>query len=175
DDGSFIYTPDDGFSGKDSFVYEISDATGLKAKATVTITVTRPRLSVSKRSLAISSAGPSAFFIPGNQVAYEIEVENSGNQEVDANTLFIVDSWPADVSFAADQSVTWEDSASGLDFNQSRDVGYSDSAIKPASLDQCTYDPAPGYDPAVRFICINPQGALSPDGSARFSMRGRIN
>ncbi|WP_221797202.1 beta strand repeat-containing protein [Oceanobacter mangrovi] len=38
-DGTFTYTPDANFNGTDSFVYEVSDANGGTAQATVTITV----------------------------------------------------------------------------------------------------------------------------------------
>lgn len=39
-DGSFTYTPNAGFTGTDSFIYQISDGNGGTAVATVTITVT---------------------------------------------------------------------------------------------------------------------------------------
>ena len=38
-DGSFTYTPNAGFAGADSFVYEVCDAEPLCATATVTLTV----------------------------------------------------------------------------------------------------------------------------------------
>ncbi len=38
-DGSFTYTPEAGFSGEDSFVYEVSDGRGGVETATVTVTV----------------------------------------------------------------------------------------------------------------------------------------
>ncbi len=38
-DGKLVYTPDDGFSGQDSIVYEIVDPDGNTANATVTVTV----------------------------------------------------------------------------------------------------------------------------------------
>ena len=41
-DGSFTYTPDTGFTGEDSFTYEVSDGNGGTAEATVTITVEDP-------------------------------------------------------------------------------------------------------------------------------------
>ncbi|MCB0960871.1 MAG: tandem-95 repeat protein, partial [Acidimicrobiales bacterium] len=41
-DGSFTYTPDDGFWGVDAVDYEIIDAAGQHASATITITVPRP-------------------------------------------------------------------------------------------------------------------------------------
>jgi len=40
DDGSFIYTPDEGFSGTDSFTYKASDGAADSNEATVTIVVT---------------------------------------------------------------------------------------------------------------------------------------
>lgn len=38
-DGTFTYTPDSGFSGADSFVYQVNDGAGGTAQATVTINV----------------------------------------------------------------------------------------------------------------------------------------
>ncbi|TPV62238.1 tandem-95 repeat protein [Aestuariibacter sp. GS-14] len=37
-DGTFIYVPDSGYSGDDSFLYEVSDQTGYKARARVFLT-----------------------------------------------------------------------------------------------------------------------------------------
>jgi len=44
-DGSFIYTPDDGFAGEDSFTYQISDGLHTSNAATVRLTVLSPRSS----------------------------------------------------------------------------------------------------------------------------------
>ncbi|WP_124728240.1 cadherin-like domain-containing protein [Staphylospora marina] len=41
-DGSFIYTPNDGFEGTDSFTYQASDGSALSNVATVTIDVVAP-------------------------------------------------------------------------------------------------------------------------------------
>lgn len=41
-DGSFTYTPNSGFNGRDSFTYQAADATAQSALATVTITVLAP-------------------------------------------------------------------------------------------------------------------------------------
>jgi hypothetical protein len=38
-DGSFVYTPNDGFSGEDSFTYTAGDGTGVSNEAVVTITI----------------------------------------------------------------------------------------------------------------------------------------
>ena len=183
--GAFSYTPETGFSGIDRFTYEIADASGLTAQAVVSITVTRPRLSVQKQSALHAS---SEFLTPGNEVIYSIVIENSGDQEVDPNSILIVDSWPPDLEFYfgdidagggaqfqdADP-VAWEEYDSGLSFDFERDVAFSNQTSRPTSFDQCTYQPANGYDPNVRHICIQPRGALQPEGQAQFSMRGRID
>src|SRR5581483_3722553 len=46
-DGSFSYTPNSGYSGTDSFTYQIDDGTGRSATATVTITITSSQPSAS--------------------------------------------------------------------------------------------------------------------------------
>ncbi|MEO0908707.1 MAG: Ig-like domain-containing protein, partial [Pseudomonadota bacterium] len=67
-DGSFVYTPDAGFSGLDTFIYEISDLSGLSAQAVVSITVTSPVIEVEKQSAAIDTSGTATFYLPGNEV-----------------------------------------------------------------------------------------------------------
>ena len=184
-DGSFDYTPNNDFSGEDQFTYEIIDASGLTAQAVVTITVTRPRLTVEKQSELHSA---STFMTPGSDVIYNIVVSNSGDQEVDPDTILIVDTWPTDLEFhfgdldagggsqfQGSDAVAWEDNASGLDFDFDRDVAFSNQVSPPTSFGQCTYQPTNGYDPDVRYICITPKGALLPSGAAQFSIRGRIN
>jgi len=186
-DGSFTYTPDAGFAGVDQFTYEITDATGLTAQAIVTITVTRPRVNVTKGSNLYSEAANMLFHLPGNDVVYHLTIANSGNQEVDNGTLFIVDQWPANlrflngdldtggaVNFADADSVVWQDNGSGLDFDFARDVRFSNGSGEPSALNQCDYTPNDGYDPNVRYICIQPKGELQPAGSATFYMRGKI-
>ena len=52
DNGSFAYTPDAGFSGTDTFTYQVTDLRGNTARATVTLTVSaapQVRLTVEKQ------------------------------------------------------------------------------------------------------------------------------
>ena len=174
-DGSFVYTPDAGFSGLDTFIYEISDLSGLSAQALVSITVTSPVIEVEKQSAAIDTSGTVTFYLPGNEVVYSIAVSNTGNQEVDTDGLFLVDTWPIGLEFNTLSEVTWSDNASGLDFDYERDVAFSNGGTQPTDFTQCTYEPVGPYDPDVRYICIKPAGALLPSGSATFSLSGRIN
>ena len=65
----------------------------------------------------------------------------------------------------------------GLSFTYANDVGYSDSATRPADFSACTYTPAAGYDPNVTYICFNPKGTLvadDPDPTFSVSFRARI-
>ncbi len=63
-DGSFTYTPDAGFVGKDQFTYETSDGTDTSAPATVTITV-RSAGGTGSSPLTSAVAGASAPFTYG--------------------------------------------------------------------------------------------------------------
>jgi hypothetical protein len=47
-DGTFVYTPDNGFSGPDSFEYTVTDAFGRTATTTITIDVAAPPPSAAK-------------------------------------------------------------------------------------------------------------------------------
>ena len=63
-DGSFTYTPDNGFVGKDQFTYTVSDGTDTSAPATVTITV-KPAGGTGGGPLTSAVAGASAPFTYG--------------------------------------------------------------------------------------------------------------
>ena len=79
-DGAFEYTPDDGFTGEDSFDYEVTDGNGGSDTATVTITVTEgatpaePALS----DLSIAGQGTSATITEGDDENVAVTVENVG-------------------------------------------------------------------------------------------------
>ena len=135
-----------------------------------TITNTRRALNAtlvaSKASLTQSdpvngSVNPKA--IPGAVVSYSITVQNTGPSTVDSNSVFIVDALPAEIAVgtAASPTFTQGTPASGLTLTVGTDVRYSNSATAPASFAACTYTPAAAYDPAVRFVCINPKGTMA--------------
>jgi type 1 glutamine amidotransferase len=63
-DGSFTYTPDNGFVGKDQFTYTVSDGTDTSAPATVTVTV-KPAGGTGGGPLTSAVAGASAPFTYG--------------------------------------------------------------------------------------------------------------
>lgn len=74
--GDFSYIPDNNFIGVDSFVYQITDPSGLTATATVTLTLTGTiSFSVSKTQ----SGGPNPITAAGQVIDYEIEIQNTGD------------------------------------------------------------------------------------------------
>ncbi len=88
-DGSFTYTPANGFFGTDSFEYQITDITGLTATATVTITVPAPPIDlVTVKTLASGNPNPAA----GDIVTFEITVTNNG--PADATGVSLTDQIP---------------------------------------------------------------------------------
>lgn len=87
--GNFTYTPDQYFVGTDTFVYEISDASGLTAQATVTIDVTGI---VDFKLTKTQTGGPNRVTEPGQVIEYEIELENTG--EIPLENLVVIDTLP---------------------------------------------------------------------------------
>lgn len=113
------------------------------------------------------------YGIPGNDMVYTISVTNSGNASPDTGTIFIADKLPTQIEFyngdiddggPQTDPVVFIDGGSGLSFNIATDVGYSDSAVQPLLMGDCLYNPTPGYDPNVSYICFAPSGAMANGG-----------
>lgn len=123
-------------------------------------------LSVIKSSATLSDpyrGTTNALSIPGAVVRYTIQVSNSGPSPVDVNSIVMVDALPAQISVgtAALPVFTQGTPASGLTFTAATDIRYSNAATPPASFAACTYAPASAYDPAVRYVCLNPKGVMA--------------
>ena len=129
----------------------------------------RANLSASKTS-SIYSGSAVDYYIPGSDVIYKIETSSSGSAPVDDGSLFFVDSLPPEVEFynadmddggPAAGPVLFTETGSGLTFTAATDLGFSNSATKPAAFAACNYTPSAGYDPDVTFVCFNPKGQLN--------------
>jgi uncharacterized repeat protein (TIGR01451 family) len=132
------------------------------------------------------ASGAGQFQIPGNDVIYTISAANIGAGSADAGSVLVIDTLPAEIEFfngdidgagPATGPVFFSQSGAGLTFNPASDVGYSNSATRPATVAACIYAPAAGYDPNVRHICINPKGAMlsgDPDPTFSIQFRARI-
>jgi len=136
-----------------------------------------PVLSASK----VASTNPGEYALPGNQVRYAIEAENSGNSSVDTDTMVITDVIPdnvalvvSDIAGAGSGPVIFSDGSptSALSYtfgglgDMLDDVSFSDN--NGLTFD---YTPIPGplgEDPDVTHIRINPKGdfASQTTGSA---------
>jgi uncharacterized repeat protein (TIGR01451 family) len=165
-----------------------ADPTG-QAIAIHDITFCNPMtsLSVTKTSASWNNGVNPVFDIPGNDVLYTINVANSGGGMVANSSFFIVDALPSQLTFfngdadgagPGTNPVIFTDSNSGLTWNYATDVGYATTA--PTSFAQCNVTPAAGYAANVRYICLNPKGAMAAKNGAvipsfSISLRARIN
>ena len=133
--------------------------------------------------LAANNATPYA--IPGSDVVYTISADNVGNKTIDADSIFIVDEIPENVTFyngdidgpgPLTAVVAFTPGASGLTFDPATDLGFSSAVTKPANFAACNAASSPGYDSAVRWICFNPKGRFRAGSLAAsdFSISFRV-
>ena len=140
-------------------------------------------------SKSVSVYDPNALNIyatPGNDIIYTITVANAGPGNASADSLFLVDNMPSEISFYNDDQngtngpevdpVIFSDSGSGLTFNYNSDVGFSNAAAPPTDFSACNYTPvSSGYDDTITHICFNPKGEMLPNSNWSVSFRARIN
>lgn len=142
-----------------------------------------PKMSIVKTSQAYATSTLAAFNIPGNDALYTVTATKSAGASVDVNSLFAVDSLPANVIFYNGDidgagplvnPISFSQVGTGLTFNYGSDVRYSNLASPPTSFAACTYSPVSGYDANVRHICFNPKGTLlGSNGPISFSVSFR--
>lgn len=141
-DGSFTYTPDKYFHGKDSFTYRVSDGTDISELATVTINVTRttqPDLLVKKDEESVDEFAIDneyqtepvgeqieASVLQSEQTAtYQIKIQNDGNSA----PTFVLRAQENDVTgyglayFAGETNIT----------DQMKGAGYTTSTLAPGA------------------------------------------
>lgn len=152
----------------------------------ITCTITNTRLNgnatlvISKTSAVlsdgVSASNPKA--LPGAVIRYTITVQNTGNLSVDANSIIIVDPFPANFTLDASTPFTFTNGAvtSGLNaFNQGTMVTYSSTGAAPY-----TAPLGSGYNAAIRAFRFAPTGTMGPattSGPSSFSLSftGRLN
>lgn len=141
-------------------------------------------LAIAKTSALVSdpvngTTNPKA--IPGAIVRYSFQVQNSGPSAVDNNTLLIIDTLPLQIAVGSASApiFTQGSPTSGLTFSSATDIRYSNSATTPANFAACTYTPVAAYDPAVKYVCLRPQGAMAGSTGVptnfTISILGQIN
>lgn len=141
-------------------------------------------LTVEMASEVFEPPAGQVFFVPGTDMLVTTTVSNGGTGSTDADSVFVkiaID--PANAFFNAVTPslggiVGFNSGSPSLTFTPAVDLRFSNSATSPASLAECTYTPAAGYDLAVRYVCVNPKGTLpsgGPQGQFAVQMRVRIN
>ena len=158
----------------------------LKWKPSAAPTGCKVNIAASKDVEVWDPLSAGLYAVPGNDVIYSISVVHKSGPDLDEDTVFIADSMPAEVVFytgdiddagPATGAVKFVDNGSGLSFDPSVNVSYSNGPVKPRTVDDCNYDPGTGYDPAVKYVCIHPSGkfnAGTPDPSFTVSFRTQI-
>lgn len=156
----------------------------------VTCTITNTRLGNNATLTIIKTATPisdpvngatNPKLIPGAIVRYSFAVTNTGNSTTSNNSVWLIDALPSQmhVGTAATPVFTQGTPSSGLTFNAANDIRYSNSATAPTSFSGCTYTPNAAYDPAVKFVCLNPKGTMAASGgnptNFTISIQARVN
>ena len=142
------------------------------------------QLAVTITSEVFDPQPANPFAAPGNDMLLTTTVSNGGTGSTDADSIFAVIAIDPNNAFRNDATpgfggvVGFSTSAPALTFTPGTDLRFSNAATPPASLAQCTYTPATGYDSQVRYVCLNPKGTLpsgAPGGQFTVQMRARIN
>ncbi|MDB5692059.1 MAG: hypothetical protein JWO81_1122 [Alphaproteobacteria bacterium] len=133
-----------------------------------------PSISTSKTSAPLGTTGAARFDAPGSDVVYTITVTNNGGSPVDAATIVLTDTLPAQASFYNadfDTALPGTDpflltaGSSGVTL-AAANVSYSNNGTT------YTYTPAAGYDAAVKGVKFAPQGTMAANSS--FTVKYRV-
>ena len=148
-----------------------------------------PELTASK---TVDTFEPGGFSLPGADVVYTIQVQNTGDTDIDNDAIIIFDPLPAEVSLVnlpfalfggttlSPDPVFFSQTDAALDFQFNRDVGFSSSTTRPTDFSQCNDVLAGELNPQITFICLNPKGIFAADATGAtvpeitFQFRARI-
>lgn len=142
------------------------------------------QLAGSKSITVYDPAASGLYALPGNDVIYALTVANTGAVAADTNSVVLIDRIPSELEVFNGPTpefgggvVAWTQTGTGLSFSAATDLAWSNAAAPPGSFGACTYVPIPGYDPAARYICLNPKGTMAagtPDPEFTVRFRARI-
>ncbi len=147
-----------------------------------------PILAVTKTSQLYAATFP--YFVPGNDVVYTITAVNNGSAATDPDSVFVLDTLPSQISIyvgdfdgagpATGTILFTQQNGASLTYTVGTDLRFSNAVTAPTSFAACSYTPTVNnaYDPAIRYICVNPKGALAtstPAHTLTLQFRARIN
>lgn len=166
-----------------------SEIIGIK---NVRISEAVPELQVTKVSQIWTPSAFTKFFLPANEVVYEITVANRGLANPDANSVLVVDVLPSGLSFwngdidagGADTNPMIapvgfsQANGASMTFNPSTDFGVTYGGAAPTSYGQCSSLAMDGsFRADVRYLCLRPNGILPASANSpavTFTFRARI-
>lgn len=150
EDGSFVYRPDAGFFGTDTFTYQANDGTTSSAATTVTLTVEEGEVPPNAAPDAMDDAFST---VAGESLSLAAPGVLGNDTDADGGTLTatrLSNPVNGEVTLAADGSFTYKP-----------DDGF-------AGKDQFTYEASDGTDtsaPATVTITVKPAGGTGDDGA----------
>lgn len=172
DAGIYSIDIDEAFEGEEGTI---------AATGTGGFTVVAPDITVSKSSVIVDdTVGGTAYHVPGSVVRYTVTVTNDGDDEPDLDSVLIIDGIPsgmelyvgdgADCTAAA--PISFSAGSSGLSYDCTTDLRFTDDATPPYDFTGSAYDPYPSsspfFDGNVTAIELSPEGIFA-DGGASFS------
>jgi hypothetical protein len=133
-----------------------------------------PVIAMTKSSAPLATTGVARLDVPGADVVYTITVSNNGGSPVDAASLILLDTLPAQASF---YNGDFDTSQAGTDpFLLT--AGTSGVTLAAANVTYSnngstyTYTPASGYDANVKGVRFAPQGVMAANSS--FTIKYRV-
>ncbi|HEX5184058.1 MAG TPA: hypothetical protein VFW19_13035 [Allosphingosinicella sp.] len=132
-----------------------------------------PDISILKSSAPAATTGTGRFDAPGSDEIYTITVTNDGGSPVDASTIVLTDTLPAQASFfngafsPATTPFLLTAGSSGVTL-AAANASYSNNGTT------YTYTPAAGYDPSVKNVKFAPQGTMAANSSFTIQYRVQI-
>ena len=148
-----------------------------------------PELTLTK---TVAGFDPNSHSIPGADVVYTITIQNTGTEDVDNDSVLLIDAMPSELSLVnlpfqtatgttlSPDPVVFTQTGAGLNFVFSRDVGFATGTVAPTAFAQCTDTLAGLLNPQISFICFNPKGVFTADPTGAtvpeisFQFRARI-
>lgn len=135
-----------------------------------------PNVTMAKSSAPLATTGTNRFGVPGADIVYTITVTNSGASPVDAASIVLTDTLPAQASF---YNGDFDTSQAGTDpFLLS--AGTSGVTMAAANVSYSSngttygYTPAAGYDANVKAVKFQPQGTMAANSSFIIQYRVQI-
>jgi hypothetical protein len=137
----------------------------------ITCTITNTRVANNANLVATKSSEVLDDFVslanfkslPTARVRYTISIANTGSLAVDNNSIFMVDLLPANMTYNASVAATFTQGTptSSLTFNPATDIRFAGAGAPPANFAACTLPAGTGYNAAIRYVCIRPQGTMA--------------